>query len=130
MRGYIRKRGDRSWQLVYDLPRGADGKRQQRYETVNGTKRQAEARLSQILDSLRRDRYFEPVRLTLAEYLDQFSPTTWRPTASPGPSKATGTSSASTSSPASATPSCPASPPRTSSGTTARSCGPACRPGP
>ena len=71
-RGSIRKRGARSWQLVYDLPRGADGKRQQRYETVQGTKRQAEARLTQVLDSVRRDRYFEPTRLTVAEFLEQF----------------------------------------------------------
>ena len=48
-RGYIRKRGDRSWQLVYDVPRGADGKRRQKYETVRGTKRQAEARLAEVL---------------------------------------------------------------------------------
>ena len=46
MRGSIRKRGDRSWQLVYDLPRGGDGRRQQRSETVQGTKRQAQARLT------------------------------------------------------------------------------------
>ena len=71
-RGYICKRGERSWQLVYDIPRGANGKRQQRYETVNGNKRQAEAQLTQALESVRQDRYFEPSRLTLAEFLDQF----------------------------------------------------------
>ena len=37
-RGSIRQRGARSRQLTYDLPRGYDGKRQQRYETVQGTK--------------------------------------------------------------------------------------------
>ncbi len=71
-RGYIRKRGERSWQLAYDAPRGADGKRRQRYETVRGTKRQAEARLTQILDSMRTDRYFEPTRQTVGEHLDRF----------------------------------------------------------
>ena len=72
MRGSIRKRGTRSWQLVYDLQRGADGKRRQRYETVQGTKREAQARLTQILDSLRRGRYVAPTRLTIAGFLDQF----------------------------------------------------------
>lgn len=48
-RGSIRKRGDRSWQLTYDVPRGADGGRRQKYETVQGTKRQAEARLRELL---------------------------------------------------------------------------------
>ena len=71
-RGYIRKRGERSWQLTYDAPRGADGRRRQRYETVEGTKRQAQARLTQILESLRTDRYFEPTRMTLGEHLDLF----------------------------------------------------------
>ena len=71
-RGYIRKRGDRSWQLTFDAPRGPDGRRNQRYETVQGTKRQAEARLTQILESLRRGHYLEPTNLTVGEFLDQF----------------------------------------------------------
>ncbi len=72
MRGYIRKRDDRKWQLTYDVPRGPDGKRQQRYETVNGIKKQAEARLTEILRSVNRGRYFEPTTLTVAQYLDQW----------------------------------------------------------
>lgn len=71
-RGYLRKRGDRSWQIVYDVPRAADGKRRQRFETVHGNKRQAEARLAQVLDSLRRDRYVTPTNITLADFLGQF----------------------------------------------------------
>jgi hypothetical protein len=47
-RGYIRRPGERSWQLAYDLPRGNDGKRRHRYETVKGTKRRAQARLTHI----------------------------------------------------------------------------------
>ena len=39
-RGYIHKRGARSWQIVYDVPQGSDGKRRQRFETVQGNKRQ------------------------------------------------------------------------------------------
>ena len=71
-RGSIRKRGDRRWQLCYDLPRLGDGKRIQRWETVDGTKKQAEARLTEILDSLRRASYFEPTTMTLGEYLDMW----------------------------------------------------------
>ena len=48
-RGYIHKRGARSWQIVYDVPQGSDGKRRQRFETVQGNKRQAEARLAEVL---------------------------------------------------------------------------------
>ena len=68
--GYIRKRGNRSWQLTYDAPRGGDGKRRQRYETVHGKKRKAQARLNEILHSLNRGEYREPATITVAEYLD------------------------------------------------------------
>jgi len=39
MNGTIRKRGKNSWQLIFDLPRDADGKRKQARRTVHGTKR-------------------------------------------------------------------------------------------
>ena len=71
-RGYLRKRGTRRWQLVYDTPRGPDGARQQRYETVEGNKRQAEARLTEIMDSLRRGQYIEPSMMPLSEYLSHW----------------------------------------------------------
>ena len=54
------------------MARDSIRKRRQRYETVQGTKRQAEARLTQVLDSVRRDRWFEPSTLTLADFLGQF----------------------------------------------------------
>ena len=69
-RGSIRKRGTNRWQLTYDVPRGPDGRRRQRYETVRGTKKQAEARLTEIEHTLNRGQYFEPTTLTVAEYLD------------------------------------------------------------
>ena len=71
-RGYIRKRGASSWQIVYDVPRAADGERRQRYETVHGNKRQAEARLTQALDAISRDRYQAPTTITLGDFLVQF----------------------------------------------------------
>ena len=37
MQGTIRKRGKNSWQLIFDLPRGADGNRHQARHTVHGT---------------------------------------------------------------------------------------------
>lgn len=68
--GYIRKRGNRSWQLTYDAPRGADGKRRQRFETVRGTKKEAQARLNEILHALDKGDYREKTTLTVAEYLE------------------------------------------------------------
>ena len=48
-RGSIRQRGERSWQIVYDASRGADGECQQRYKTVQFTNRQTQARLADLL---------------------------------------------------------------------------------
>lgn len=45
-RGSIRRRGDRRWQLGYDVPRGADGWRRQHYETVQGTGRTWSTRMT------------------------------------------------------------------------------------
>ncbi len=69
-RGSIRKRGANRWQLTYDAPRGPDGRRRQRYETVHGTKKQAQARMTEIEHALNQGQYFESIRLTVAEYLD------------------------------------------------------------
>ena len=50
MKGHInRGRGDRTWYLRVELPRGADGKRRQRHETCTGTKVEAQRRLRELL---------------------------------------------------------------------------------
>ena len=69
-RGYIRKRGTNRWQLTWDVPRGPDGKRQQRYETMHGTKKQADARMAEIEHDLNRGIYTEPSKMLLSDYLD------------------------------------------------------------
>ena len=45
MRGTITKRGKKSWQVKYDLPRD-QGKRRQRYATVTGTYKDAQRALT------------------------------------------------------------------------------------
>ena len=69
-RGSIRKRGTNCWQLTYDVPPGPDGKRQQRYKTVHGTKRQAEARMAEIQHELSLGTHFDLSTMTVSEYLD------------------------------------------------------------
>ena len=44
MRGAIRKRSKDSWQIIFDLPREADGRRRQARQTVRGNKKKAEAK--------------------------------------------------------------------------------------
>ena len=49
MEGSIRKRGSKSWELTLDLGRDEKGKRDRRYFTVHGTKKQAQQRLRELL---------------------------------------------------------------------------------
>ena len=56
MNGYIRKRG-KSWQIIFDLPRDADGKRKQARQTVHGTKRDAEAKMRELIGGLDKGEY-------------------------------------------------------------------------
>jgi integrase len=66
VKGYIRARGPDRWQIVVNLPRTA-GKRTQFFETVKGTREDAEARLKELGD--RRKAKIDP-RTTVSAYLE------------------------------------------------------------
>jgi integrase len=66
VKGYIRARGPDRWQVVVNLPRTA-GKRTQFFETIKGTREDAEARLKELGE--RRKAKIDP-RTTVAAYLD------------------------------------------------------------
>ncbi len=70
MKGHIVKRGEDTWSLVFDLGRGEDGKRKQKWVTVRGTKREAEKELARLLHEAHTGTFVEPSRMTLAEYLE------------------------------------------------------------
>jgi len=75
MRGHIRQRnkGGNTWSLVISL--GADpatGKLKQHWETVKGSKRDAEKRLSELLHQLDTGAYMAPGKTTVADYLDRW----------------------------------------------------------
>ena len=72
MRGYIRKRGKDSWQIIFDLARGVDGKRRQARHTVRGTKRDAEARLRELITSLDKGDYVPPCKETVSWFLQRW----------------------------------------------------------
>lgn len=69
MRGHIRQRGEGSWTIVLDLGRDADGKRRQKWQSVRGTKRNAQRELNNLLHSLQTGSYVEPTKLTVGQYL-------------------------------------------------------------
>src|SRR6266536_2411155 len=71
MRGHIRKRGNRSWTLVFDIGHDDLGRRRQKWETVRGTRKQAEARLNAIMNEVETGSFVEPARITVSDYLLQ-----------------------------------------------------------
>lgn len=73
MRGHIRKRGSK-YVAVVDIGRDPDGKRQQRWYTAP-TKRDAEAKLNDVLAKLQEGTFVAASRTTLGQYLTH----TWLP---------------------------------------------------
>jgi len=73
MSGHIRRRGERSWELKFDI--GADpvtGKRRIRFHSFKGTKRDAQAELTRLMAGADAGNYVDPSKTTLAEYLDRW----------------------------------------------------------
>jgi integrase len=73
MRGHVRRRGP-SWSIVYDLPNGATGKRQQKWQGGFRTRKEAEQALADVLQKLAGGNFVEPSKLTMAEYLREWLP--------------------------------------------------------
>lgn len=71
MKGHIRKRG-KTWAVVVELGKDAQGKRRQKWKTVHGTKKEAEAELARILHELNTGMYAEPERMLVSDYLERW----------------------------------------------------------
>jgi len=70
MRGYIRKKGERSWQITLDTGTGPDGKRRRYFETVHSTRKSdAQKKLNELLVNLEKGIYAPPGQLTVGEHL-------------------------------------------------------------
>ena len=73
MKGHIRKRSARSWTIVVDIGRDpVSGKRQQKWQTVQGTKRDAERVLRETLSALDKGIYIQPSNKTISEWLNEW----------------------------------------------------------
>ena len=73
MRGHIRKRSKNSWTIVLDLPRDPEtGRRHQQWHTVHGTRRDAERALREFLHSLETGTYVRPIKVSLAQFLEEW----------------------------------------------------------
>ena len=70
MNGSIRQRSKGSWEITINV--GVDpttGRRRRHFETIKGSKGQAQRRLHELLHSLEQGAYVKPVRVTLGEWL-------------------------------------------------------------
>ena len=72
MKGHIRRRGKKSWAVILDLGRDAIGKRKQKWHTVRGTKKDAEAVLARLVHELGTGEYVEPSKMLVREYLERW----------------------------------------------------------
>jgi integrase len=73
MRGTIKQRAKGSWTIILDIGRDpASGKRQQKWETVRGTKREAEKRLAELQHQLNTGEYVKAPKGTLGDLLERW----------------------------------------------------------
>lgn len=84
MRGHIRQRHEGTWSIVIDIGRILDPvtglfKRKQQWETVRGTKKDAQRRLAEKLHHLHQGQVVAPSKLTLDQWLEEWLNTAIRP---------------------------------------------------
>lgn len=73
MKGHIVKRSKTSYSLVIELgPHPETGKRQQKWITVEGTKKEAEKELAKRLNEVNTGNFVEPDKVSVADYFDQW----------------------------------------------------------
>jgi integrase len=71
--GHVRARGPGSWELKYDVGRDPiTGKRQVKFKTVRGNKRDAQRQLRELLGAVDQGRHADPGKMTLGAWLGQW----------------------------------------------------------
>ena len=72
MKGHIRPRGKNKWSIVVELPRSGDGKRKQKWFSVEGRKSDAQKELRKVLLQLDEGTFTDPGSMTIGQYLDHW----------------------------------------------------------
>ena len=72
MKGSIRQRYKGSWELCIDLGFDASGKRLRKYDTVRGTKSEAQRRLRELLSTLDKGVTLSTKRILLRDWLQRW----------------------------------------------------------
>ena len=70
--GHIQRRGKHSWRLKFEKGRAEDGARIIGYETVRGSKKDAQKRLTEILESRNKGSFVDHTAMTVGDYLNQW----------------------------------------------------------
>ena len=84
MRGHIVKRGKNSYSIAISLGKDATtGKYKYQWVSIKGTKKEAEKRLSEMLNQLDNGTFMKPGKTTLAEYLEKWLADYAKPNLSP-----------------------------------------------
>lgn len=77
MRGHLTKRGKSSWSIVLTLgrvidPKTGKSKPNQKWITVQGTKKQAEEKMNELIYEYNRGEFVEPSSITTGEWLEKW----------------------------------------------------------
>jgi integrase len=73
MTGHIQRRGERSWRIKFDLGRNpVTGKRETRFHTLRGTKREAQAELTRLTAEAQRGTYVDTSVETVGEFMTRW----------------------------------------------------------
>ncbi|MBA2485285.1 MAG: Arm DNA-binding domain-containing protein [Nitrospira sp.] len=77
MRGHIVQRSEGSWAIVIDIGRKLDPetgrpKRIQKWKTIRGTKKEAQAELATMLHNLSRGQVISSSHMTLSDWLEEW----------------------------------------------------------
>ena len=70
MTGHIRRRGERSWELKFEAGTDpATGKRLTQYHSFKGTKREAQRKLTELIEQVNKGAFIKQSRETVAEFM-------------------------------------------------------------
>ena len=69
MKGSMRRRSERSWELKFDRGTDAQGERQIAYRSFKGTRKEAEAKLTEYVGQLGKGAYVAPSKQTVTEFV-------------------------------------------------------------
>src|SRR4029453_14285945 len=69
MGGHIRRRSSGSFEIKYEAGADRTGRRQTKYLSFKGSKREAQAKLAELLAAVARGSHIDPNKITLAEFV-------------------------------------------------------------